>query len=271
MKPLIENWNKFVNENEGGDIETAMRVGEKDATKAEIPDEAIEKTGKSPEELLDDVENAKQQLLSLVTTVSEDEAYSKIKNLMLTPLEDKTTEEKRELVGMALKGLGVTTVFFLVPALFAGWWIGAGTVAIAVGYILAWLGGTLERRAEIEQGKAVPVMSAGGESEGGRARYTPEKVAQMKALQERNKTKMTKARLKEIIKEEMEALLGEEELDEEEKMNIGKMHLKKGRCKHMGSEECPEGSPQYNLAKRFKSGDIHKANLKKGKNPHGPG
>jgi len=62
-----------------------------------------------------------------------------------------------------------------------------------------------------------------------------------------------------------------EELEEEEKMNIGKMHLKKGRCKHMGSEECPEGSPQYNLAKRFKSGDIHKANLKKGKNPHGPG
>ena len=83
--------------------------------------------------------------------------------------------------------------------------------------------------------------------------------------------KMTKTRLKEIIKEEMEALLGEEELEEEEKMNIGKMHLKKGRCKHMGSEECPEGSPQYNLAKRFKSGDIHKANLKKGKNPHGPG
>jgi len=39
----------------------------------------------------------------------------------------------------------------------------------------------------------------------------------------------------------------------------------------MGTPECPEGSPQYNLAKRFKSGDIHKANLKKGKNPHGPG
>lgn len=33
-----------------------------------------------------------------------------------------------------------------------------------------------------------------------------------------------------------------------------------GRCAHMGSPQCPEGSPQYNLAKRFKSGDIHKAN-----------
>ena len=33
-----------------------------------------------------------------------------------------------------------------------------------------------------------------------------------------------------------------------------------GRCAHMGSPECPEGSPQYNLAKRFKSGDIHKDN-----------
>jgi hypothetical protein len=36
-----------------------------------------------------------------------------------------------------------------------------------------------------------------------------------------------------------------------------------GRCAHMGSPECPEGSPQYNLAKRFKKGDIHKDNLKK--------
>ena len=35
-----------------------------------------------------------------------------------------------------------------------------------------------------------------------------------------------------------------------------------GRCAHMGSSECPEGSPQYNLAKRFKRGDIHQDNLK---------
>jgi len=34
-----------------------------------------------------------------------------------------------------------------------------------------------------------------------------------------------------------------------------------GRCAHMGSPECPKGSPQYNLAKRFKKGDIHKANV----------
>ena len=60
-------------------------------------------------------------------------------------------------------------------------------------------------------------------------------------------------------------------LHEEEKMNIKNMNLKKGRCTPMGTTDCPEGSPQYNLAKRFKSGDIHKDNLKKGKNPHGPG
>ncbi len=37
----------------------------------------------------------------------------------------------------------------------------------------------------------------------------------------------------------------------------------KGRCKNMGSEECPVGSPQYNLAKRFKKGgDLHKAKKK---------
>jgi len=65
----------------------------------------------------------------------------------------------------------------------------------------------------------------------------------------------------------------EKNLDEKKKkkMNIKKMKLKKGRCTPMGTPECPEGSPQYNLAKRFKSGDIHKDNLKKGKNPHGPG
>jgi len=58
---------------------------------------------------------------------------------------------------------------------------------------------------------------------------------------------------------------------EEEKDWIQGSDLKKGRCTPMGTKECPEGSPQYNLAKRFKSGDVHKANLKKGKNPKGPG
>ena len=31
-----------------------------------------------------------------------------------------------------------------------------------------------------------------------------------------------------------------------------------GRCEDMGGPECPEGSPQYNLAKRFKKkGDLY--------------
>jgi len=63
----------------------------------------------------------------------------------------------------------------------------------------------------------------------------------------------------------------EDEVNEKEDKWIQGADLKKGRCTPMGTPECPEGSPQYNLAKRFKSGDIHKANLKKGKNPHGPG
>jgi len=88
-----------------------------------------------------------------------------------------------------------------------------------------------------------------------------------------NTMKITKSKLQQIIKEELEALIQEKDLEEKEekKMNIKKMKLKKGRCTPMGTPECPEGSPQYNLAKRFKSGDIHKDNLKKGKNPHGPG
>lgn len=33
-----------------------------------------------------------------------------------------------------------------------------------------------------------------------------------------------------------------------------------GRCKHPGSSQCPKGSPQYNLAMRFKKGgDLHKS------------
>ena len=38
-----------------------------------------------------------------------------------------------------------------------------------------------------------------------------------------------------------------------------------GRCTPMGGPKCPPGSPQYRLAQRFKKGDIHKANTKKGK------
>lgn len=36
-----------------------------------------------------------------------------------------------------------------------------------------------------------------------------------------------------------------------------------GRCKNPGDKNCPKGSPQYNLAMRFKHGDIHDDNLKK--------
>jgi len=39
-----------------------------------------------------------------------------------------------------------------------------------------------------------------------------------------------------------------------------------GRCADMGSEDCPAGSPQYNLAKRFKQGgDLYAGKKKKDK------
>ena len=65
--------------------------------------------------------------------------------------------------------------------------------------------------------------------------------------------------------------VGGQVFQEEEKDWIQKADLKKGRCANPGDSDCPEGSPQYNLAMNFKHGAIHKANLKKGKNPHGPG
>jgi len=63
----------------------------------------------------------------------------------------------------------------------------------------------------------------------------------------------------------------EDLMQEEDKDWIQKADLKKGRCANPGDEKCPKGSPQYNLAMNFKHGSIHKANLKRGKNPHGPG
>jgi hypothetical protein len=40
---------------------------------------------------------------------------------------------------------------------------------------------------------------------------------------------------------------------------IDKAIKKPGRCKDFGGPDCPKGSPQYNLAKRFKKGgDLHK-------------
>ena len=39
-----------------------------------------------------------------------------------------------------------------------------------------------------------------------------------------------------------------------------------GRCADMGGPDCPEGSPQYNLAKRFKKGgDLYAGKKKKNK------
>ena len=116
-----------------------------------------------------------------------------------------------------------------------------------------------------------------------RARAAQEKGKKFRGVKE---VKMKTSQLYKLIQEELEVILTNEEAEEmfsldmsalldemmnEEEMDIEKMDLKKGRCTPMGTPECPEGSPQYNLAKRFKSGDIHKANLKKGKNPHGPG
>jgi len=93
-------------------------------------------------------------------------------------------------------------------------------------------------------------------------------------IQEELEVILTNEEVEEVFDLDMSALLdemmSEEDLNEEDDWIQG-ADLKKGRCTPMGTPECPEGSPQYNLAKRFKSGDIHKANLKKGKNPHGPG
>ena len=36
-----------------------------------------------------------------------------------------------------------------------------------------------------------------------------------------------------------------------------------GRCADMGGPDCPEGSPQYNLAMRFKSGEFKHKKKKK--------
>mgnify|MGYP003149558193 CR=1 FL=1 len=116
-----------------------------------------------------------------------------------------------------------------------------------------------------------------------RARAMQNKSSKFRGVKE---MKINTSQLYKIIQEELEVVLTNEEVEEifdldmsallDEMMNeeddwIQDADLKKGRCTPMGTPECPEGSPQYNLAKRFKSGDIHKANLKKGKNPHGPG
>ena len=106
-----------------------------------------------------------------------------------------------------------------------------------------------------------------------RGEIPPKQAAKIKAASDAMKTRAgDPSRMSQGRDEEIEEMNEEEEeLDEKEDKWIQGADLKKGRCTPMGTPECPEGSPQYNLAQRFKSGDIHKANLKKGKNPHGPG
>ena len=111
------------------------------------------------------------------------------------------------------------------------------------------------------------------ESEGARLASSPDSKKNKAAVDRRD---AVTPRVKRLRRKRREAWsqgtqLPGDELQEKEDKWIQGADLKKGRCTPMGTPECPEGSPQYNLAKRFKSGDIHKANLKKGKNPHGPG
>jgi len=86
---------------------------------------------------------------------------------------------------------------------------------------------------------------------------------------------LTKSWLRAMIQETMDDFLSpDEDVVEEKKktkLNISKAvnPKHKGYCTPMTKKTC---TPRRKaLAKRFKSGDIHKANLKKGKNPHGPG
>lgn len=49
-----------------------------------------------------------------------------------------------------------------------------------------------------------------------------------------------------------------EEAKKRKKKWIQKAVKHPGRCADMGGPDCPEGSPQYNLAMRFKSGEFKK-------------
>ena len=133
------------------------------------------------------VEAAKKKLLS-VATMTEDAAYSKLKNLLYTPLEEFVGDKaKQEAIGHALSQLGVASVLPIgalgataAQGLAAGaaWINPAGLAAITVGAVvmgvLAAVGSDLERRARIEQGKTVTTPSRHtGESEGVRKSYRP--------------------------------------------------------------------------------------------------
>ena len=79
--------------------------------------------------------------------------------------------------------------------------------------------------------------------------------------------KLTKSKLKQIIKEELEAVLSEEDLEEKKKKKKKKdddwiqdaekdieRRGTEGVCTgdKFGSESCPPGSKRYNLAKTFR-------------------
>ena len=82
--------------------------------------------------------------------------------------------------------------------------------------------------------------------------------------------KLTKSKLKQIIKEELEAVLSEEDLEEKKKKKKKKKKKDddwiqdaekdierrgtEGVCtgNKFGSESCPPGSKRYNLAKTFR-------------------
>jgi hypothetical protein len=65
--------------------------------------------------------------------------------------------------------------------------------------------------------------------------------------------KITKTRLKEIIKEELETVINEEDWIQDAEKDIEKRGTE-GVCTgdKFGSDECPPGSKRYNLAKTFR-------------------
>lgn len=62
-----------------------------------------------------------------------------------------------------------------------------------------------------------------------------------------------------------EYLKSKGEILDEKKNWIQKAIKHPGRCTPAPNPDCPKGSPQYNLAMRFKKGDLHK-DEKKSKN-----
>ena len=81
---------------------------------------------------------------------------------------------------------------------------------------------------------------------------------------------LTKSWLRTMIQEEMDDFLSpDEDVVEEKKKNWMKDIKSTGECTPYTKPGCKGRARAY--AKRAQQGDIHKDNLKKGKNPHGPG